>query len=162
MRSIPAFLVAFILTVVICGALMIGCGSGGGGGSTTGGSSNTLSSNTGSNNSAPCTADGALCSETVQCCNKSTGSVCRREPTTISLFNTPVLGDYICGKPLNNNSNCTPNFVACTKNVTNCCGYCAVDPNEVKLFAILAGLGDFNASGADGITKGYCVPGSGN
>jgi hypothetical protein len=77
MRSLPAFLMAFIVTVIISGALMIGCGGssttvGGAGNAaaTNTGASNTGATNTASNNNV-CRADGALCVSAEQCCNKS-------------------------------------------------------------------------------------------
>jgi hypothetical protein len=65
----------------------------------------------------------------------------------------------------NNNTtviaNCAASWVACTKNVTNCCGYCEVNIAVVNTFRLLAGQSNISG-GADGSTKGYCVPGSGN
>jgi hypothetical protein len=65
----------------------------------------------------------------------------------------------------NNNTtvsaNCAASWAACTKNVTNCCGYCEVNIAVVNSFRLLAGQSTISG-GADGSTKGYCVPGSGN
>jgi hypothetical protein len=70
MRSLPAFLMAFIVTVVICGILMIGCG---GTGTSTGGAvfGNNNSTMTGNNNGKACSKDGELCVANSQCCNNS-------------------------------------------------------------------------------------------
>jgi hypothetical protein len=115
MRSIPDFLLAFIITVIISGTLMIGCGKGSGGGnSSTGGAANSGANNTGSSNTASiaCIADGGECMADSQCCNKNTGSVCRREPLGLGYnalgMPVPILGDYVCGKPLSNNNSAQP------------------------------------------------------
>ena len=164
MRSIPAFLLAFIVTVVISGALMIGCGGGGGGTATTGGASNTGNSNTvaamtgnnntaSNNNSHPCSKDGEFCNTNENCCDKSSQCIggVRVDPF-LGLYTEP----YKCGKPSSNN-NCTADWNTCTKGASNCCGTCQVDGQQVRNAALVFGI-SFSASQADGVTKGYCIP----
>jgi hypothetical protein len=99
MRSLPAFLFAFIMTVIISGALMIGCGGGGGGGgtATTGGNSNTGAANTGTGNTAgnnsACISEGGVCGyPNTTCCS---GLVCDQSKGTYN----------VCSKPGSSNNN---------------------------------------------------------
>jgi hypothetical protein len=111
MRSIPAFLLAFIVTVVISGALMIGCGGGGGGGTApTGGATNTGATNTGATNTGAtntgsnnnnCKQKGEECAGSSECCgpNSCVGGGVMLNPFTLDPLNPIYVNDYVCDLP---------------------------------------------------------------
>jgi hypothetical protein len=165
MKQLRHFLYAFITTVFIVGALMMGCGSGGSGGG------NAVVGNTTTSSGTEYTCSWGYVSSNTDCTTLVSYNSCEQGYYNIT---QSCLGQK-CQKncvrtvgysnntsPAGNNNttaNCTNHCNYCSK-ATNCCGYCEFDLLAINGFRLLSGLSPIKSSDLTG-GFGMCVPGSG-